>query len=60
MRFKIIWPEDGYTMHRGGQDPRPTEGNNSYALGIRFVKDDVAVATLFQLPVGVVVDDVPE
>lgn len=70
LRHRIIWDTNDFTMHRGGVDPRPAEiqadqseviyDGNSFPIGIRFIKNDVAVATFFALPIGVVVDDVPQ
>ena len=74
MKFKIIWDE-GYAFggaRNGPNDPRPTiieadrsevmyAPNDAYQVGLRFIKDDVAVAILFQFPLAVItVADVQE
>ncbi len=69
MKFKIIWDTNyQYQGARNDPgDPRPTEieadrselmyaegQTGGYPIGLRFVKGDVAVATLFQLPIAAV------
>lgn len=74
MRHRLIWADNQLQSYRGSVgDERPqfieadrseivysNENSTGYPIGIKFIRNDEVVATFFQLPLGVLVDDVQE